>query len=114
MNRILNLDILEETFENNHNEIPSISHTNSYKTEYKNIKLSFSKKLAFRVFDEFNNDYVCETENRFLVTLKIPIDEWIIGYILSFGEYVKVVEPKELREKIINQAKKIYENHSIN
>ena len=37
-----------------------------------------------------------------------PEDEWIYGYILSFGENVKVISPAHVREIIKEKSRRIY------
>ena len=41
----------------------------------------------------------------------MPVDPWLIGYLLSFGTKVEIIEPKELREILAAQAKEIYEKY---
>ena len=41
----------------------------------------------------------------------MPEDAWLIGYLLSFGEKVEVVEPLRLKEILAAQAKAIYEKN---
>lgn len=51
-------------------------------------------------------------DGRFMVKSAMPEDNWLLGFILSFGNHVEVVEPEYLREKIKDVAKeicKIYE-----
>lgn len=39
----------------------------------------------------------------------MPEDQWLVGYILSFGKYVDVIEPVDLRKYVANAAKEIWE-----
>lgn len=76
------------------------------------IVLRFSKETAYRVFDEFNMSQVTRLEDGDLrVEANMPEDEWLIGYILSFGTQVDVIEPLYLREVIAKRAKEIYEKN---
>ncbi|MCB0753177.1 MAG: WYL domain-containing protein, partial [Ignavibacteriae bacterium] len=40
-----------------------------------------------------------------------PDDEWIYSIILSFGEYVEVLEPEHIRSIIKEKAEKIFSNY---
>ena len=41
----------------------------------------------------------------------MPEDEWLIGYLLSFGTQVDIVEPVHLKNIVAKQAKRIYEKY---
>lgn len=46
-----------------------------------------------------------------LVKTKLPVDQWLLGYILAFGGGIEVIEPKEVRDFIkieIEKLNKIY------
>ena len=46
-----------------------------------------------------------------IVTSEMPEDRWLIGYLLSFGTQVTVIEPACLRKLLSDEAKKIYEKN---
>ena len=76
------------------------------------IVLRFSKEMAYRVFDEFDMSQVTRLENGdLLVSAQMPEDDWLVGYLLSFGTQVDVIEPLYLREVIAKKAKEIYEKN---
>lgn len=73
-------------------------------SEYKNItlKLKISKDIAYRVYDEFDIDNISNDNNgNFIVTVQYPQNDWIYGYILSFGKNIEVLEPIDIRDKIL-------------
>lgn len=77
---------------------------------YRTIILKFPKEMAFRVYDEFDNTQVLkEKDGSLVVTTKMPEDQWLVGYILSFGKYVDVIEPVELKKYVSDAAKEIWE-----
>lgn len=108
LNRILSCQVLHETF-------PPMKYQDVNGTqapEYSVIVLRFSKEAAYRVYDEFRNDEIIEQENGdMVVTAHMPEDLWLVGYILSFGSSVEVVEPVHLRHVLVSEAKKILEKH---
>lgn len=80
--------------------------------EYNEIKLRFPKEMAYRVYDEFDQTEITAQENGdLLVSARMPEDGWLIGYLLSFGVYVEIIEPAYLRKNLSEEAKKIYEKH---
>jgi len=52
-----------------------------------------------------------QTDGSFIITVTCPEDNWVYGYVLSFGEYAEVLEPKHLREIINAKAQKISEKY---
>jgi len=76
------------------------------------ISLCFSKEMAYRVYDEFEGNEIKEMENgSLMVSTAMPEDTWLIGYLLSFGTQVTVVEPAHLQKILSEEAKKIYEKN---
>ena len=73
------------------------------------IVLKFSKDVAYRVYDEFDKSQVKRLESgELLVSAQMPEDDWLVGYLLSFGTQVDIIEPSYLRETLAQKAKEIY------
>ncbi|WP_315167879.1 YafY family protein [Metaclostridioides mangenotii] len=73
-----------------------------------NIVLKFSNHISYRVYDEFNiNNIEKDADGNLIVSLSYPEDEWLYGYILSFGFYVEVIEPQGLRGIISDKISKM-------
>lgn len=108
INRIIHCEILDEDF------IP-VEFPESQDTEqngYNKIILRFPKEMAYRVYDEFTEDEITEQENGdFIAAAYLPEDTWLIGYLLSYGVYVEVIEPAYLRKVLSDEAKKIYDKY---
>ena len=106
--RSRNLQITNELFDR---ELPKdFSLAPAYKETY-NIpvfKLHFSEKIAYKVYDEFQEQYIKKLEDGTLeVTFRYQLSEWTFLYLLSFGEYVEILEPIEAREILKEKARKI-------
>lgn len=109
LNRILDLEILEERFERR--TFPG-QIGNSEGDDHP-IVLRFPKEMAYRVYDEFDRSQVQrQADGSLVVSAKIPQDAWLTGFILSFGTQVEILEPAELRKVIAEQARMIYEKNS--
>lgn len=64
------------------------------------LKLRFRPRLAFRVYDEFDN-YIENEDGSFIVEVTYyRKSEWIFDYIESFGEGCEVLEPADIRDGI--------------
>ena len=108
MSRIRELQVTNQLFER---ELPQdFSLTPAYKEEY-NIplfKLHFSEKIAYKVYDEFQEKYIRKLDDGTLeVSFRYQLNEWTFLYLLSFGEYVEIIEPAQAREILKGKAQKI-------
>ena len=66
--------------------------------------------MTYRVLDEFEpGQRVRNDDGSYTVQSFFPLDEWVIGYILSFGPYAQVLEPESVRDTVAQRAKKISE-----
>ncbi|WP_191375965.1 helix-turn-helix transcriptional regulator, partial [Thomasclavelia spiroformis] len=69
------------------------------KVNYENVILRFPQRMAYRIYDEFEVDEIHQDDNGdFIICAPMPIDEWLIGYLLSFGSKVCIIEPKYLKK----------------
>ncbi|MEG0526335.1 MAG: YafY family protein [Longicatena sp.] len=108
INRIIDCELLDEDFIPV--EFPDLQ--DEEQNNYNKIVLRFPKEMAYRVYDEFKDDELTEQKNGDLIAAAyMPEDTWLIGYLLSFGTYVEVIEPVYLREVLSDEAKKIYEKN---
>lgn len=108
LTRIMNIEVLSEGFSNK--EFPELEMTS--KPVYKKIVLRFPKEVAYRVYDEFDITQVeIQTNGDLIVSTEMPEDAWLIGYLLTFGTQVDIIEPLYLKEVLAEQARKIYEKN---
>lgn len=109
LRRLKNLDILSETF--NIEEPKNIfSKESYYKEDFIALTLKISSKMAYRVYDEFEEFQ--EVDEGFIIKTNYPKGEWLMNYIASFGAECIVLEPQCLIEEIKNRFTKILENYS--
>lgn len=108
INRIVECELTDEDFIPV--EFPDLQ--NAEQNTYNKIVLRFPKEMAYRVYDEFQDDELTEQENGDLIAaVYMPEDAWLIGYLLSFGAYVEIIEPTYLRKILFDEAKKICEKN---
>ncbi|MEY8522397.1 YafY family transcriptional regulator [bacterium 1XD8-76] len=106
LNRILDLEMLDEDFE--YRDIPEPA--GGLRGEYPEITLRFSREAAYRVYDEFDAAQIKRQENGdLIVSERMPDDAWLIGFLLSLGTQVEVLSPGYLREILARRAEEIYE-----
>ena len=108
LNRIVELEPSENTFVPK----PYPEEKNDFQQDFPQIVLLFSKETAYRVYDEFDKTEMELQENGdLLVRTEMPVDPWLIGYLLSFGTQVEIVAPDGLRNMLAAQAQEIYRKH---
>ena len=72
------------------------------------IVLKFSPAVKIRVEEYFDESYIKFTsDGSMIVSVNYPEDDWVYATILSFGEYVEVLQPEHMREAVLEKAKKI-------
>ena len=65
------------------------------------LKLKIEPEMIYRVFDEFGENMIEKQEDgSLIVSVTWPEDNWVYGFILSFGEFIEVLEPEHVRENI--------------
>lgn len=76
------------------------------------IKVQISKDQTYRVLDEFLPDKVSQNKDgSFTVTMNFIEDEWVYGYILSFGCSATVLEPEHIKDIVKCRLKKSLDNY---
>jgi len=43
------------------------------------------------------------------INISIPEDEWLYGFLLSFGNRIKVIEPPHIRDILQKRAQEIFQ-----
>jgi predicted DNA-binding transcriptional regulator YafY len=74
------------------------------------VELLFSEKVAAWVKDKLwhaSQESFPMKDRRLKMTLKVADTDELVGWILSFGSQVRVVNPESLRIKVRDQARKI-------
>ncbi len=78
--------------------------------KYIDVILKFENRMAFRVYDEFEN-IIENSDGSFTVKATLPENEWLYSYLLSFQNNVTVIEPEKLRNKMKNIVSLINKNY---
>ena len=110
MSRMKNLSVTEERFERDMQTNVTIEPDYEKSYDLVLFKLKFVTEIAHRIYDEFEEKYVERlNDGAFLVSIYYPLNEWMVSHILSFGNFVEVLEPAEARILIKERAKLVYE-----
>ncbi|MEG2848210.1 MAG: YafY family protein [Bacilli bacterium] len=114
LSRITNICILNENISSSKFEESALI---AEKTEiqYKEIKikLKIDSSQEYRIKDDFLEKDICyDKDKNLIITLNFPENEWLYGYILSYGSFVTVIEPEYIVENIKKRLLKNLSNYS--
>ena len=114
ISRIKDVVVTAENFVPKLLSAPKKEETKDFLKSFVKLKMRFQAKALHRLYDDFDDSLITRnTDGSFLVEVVFPEDEWLYGYIMSFGSFVEVLEPKHIRNIIadrMKQALKIYES----
>jgi predicted DNA-binding transcriptional regulator YafY len=76
------------------------------------LQLKIMPEMAYRVYDEFDPQNIRRLpDGSFVVSAVLPVDEWMYGYIMSFGEYIEVLGPEHVRESVRKKLECAYNKY---
>ena len=106
--RIKEVKMLQEHFER---ELPK-EENEQYNFKTIELELEINKAMTYRVYDEFESKEITKKQDgNFIIKVKYPENEWVYGYILSFGEYAKVLNPGYAKNIIKDKLQKTLKNY---
>ena len=110
LTRIRNLEITNDEYVRS---IPEQIFVEEEKFEMETVKVTllFDKSMSFRVYDKFDDEVTENQDGSLLVETVMPNNELLISHILSWGDKVEVISPQNIRNKVSERAKKIYEDY---
>ena len=83
----------------------------SFSENLVDVELEIQKSSLPDAEDWLGIDNIEPRGNSFIARMSLPDNEGLVNQILSYGGAVRVLEPKELKEKVIEAAKKIAETN---
>ncbi len=106
--RIKEVKMLQEHFER---ELPK-EENEQYNFKIIELELEINKAMTYRVYDEFESKEITKKQDgNFIIKVKYPENEWVYGYILSFGEYAKVLNPGYAKNIIKDKLQRTLKNY---
>ncbi|MGJ0845783.1 helix-turn-helix transcriptional regulator [Tissierella praeacuta] len=112
LSRIHKIKVLEEKFNPRGISYEDFKNKNISKNNIVDLVLRFSPEVHQRVDEFFYEENITIDENGYVVVkISFPEDEWVYSMILSYGEYVEVLEPNYIKNIIKNKVQKIYEKY---
>ncbi|MCH5349718.1 MAG: YafY family transcriptional regulator [Oscillospiraceae bacterium] len=79
------------------------------------IILKIRSEMAFRIYDDFDETEITRLpDGDFVVTVSYPVDGWVYGLILSYGNNAEVIEPQFMRDELKRIAESIKNKYHTN
>lgn len=104
LRRMKELKLLDERFERTASA-KIFEGTKIFQDDFVTITLKLSKKMAYRVYDEFSQ-YKTLPSGDFIATLTMPRGDWVYQYLATFGEHCEILEPEDIRLQIKEKLQK--------
>lgn len=102
--RMKNLKLSSEGFQRNISNINWEQPEEVAEMQMVTLRLKIDVRMAYRLYDEFDHEAIIKnSDGSFIATASFPENEWVYGYILSYGQYAEVLEPQHIREIIKNE-----------
>lgn len=104
LRRIKELEMMEEHFERT---APAkvFEGDKIFRDEFVTITLKLSKRMAYRVYDEFSQ-YKTLPDGDFIAQLTMPRGDWVYHYLATFGEHCEILEPEDIRLQVKEKLQK--------
>lgn len=108
LSRIKGLELLDEPFVRKDVGYREYEKTHSSNVKMIKLVVRFSKAIRHNVEDYFEDSSLLHLDNGDIVaTFEIPDNDWVLSYLLSFGDNAEVIEPKKMRDLLQEKAKKL-------
>jgi len=106
ISRIKNLTLTDQKFERRLNGNKPAGQDKWPALSDMEIRLRLGPEVLYRVYDDYEEEMITRNPDGTCdVTFSMPVDEWVVSYILSFGNHAEVLGPAELREIIGDRLK---------
>ncbi|MHB1393224.1 MAG: helix-turn-helix transcriptional regulator [Clostridia bacterium] len=115
LSRIRELLVLDTCYEPKKVSMGQLTWEDQWKTSESMISLElvFEKEMESIVTDWYGEELEKLEDGRFLAKVLLPENNWLYGFILSFGMGVEVINPPHIRKTLADISKKMYEKYSL-
>ena len=107
LNRMEDLKKTEEKFVSRQVPMPDLSNERIFPANIR-VKVLFEPDAKWRLVEEFGpHCFKEQKDGRLLFEMDDTDESSLMGWLLTFGEKAKVLEPAEVREKLLKTAESI-------
>lgn len=86
---------------------------NMFSGEVQTVKLICNNSISEEILDRFGEDvsFIPYDSDNFVVSTDATMGQGLVSWILQYGKNIKVVEPLELKNLVLQKAQEIIENY---
>lgn len=108
LKRISKITVLDVRFEPETvgKVLPKVSNRYSDNLQTAQVTLEISQEMAFRAYEELRDITVMDN-GKLLCRLEVTDIDWFISYVLSYGSHIRVLEPWEIKERVVQEIEKM-------
>lgn len=108
LKRISQIDVLDIHFESETvgKVLPEVNNMYSDNLQNISVTLEISQEMAFRAYEELKNIVVTDS-GTLLCNIEVMDINWFTSYVLSYGSHIRVLEPLEIKEKVMQEIEKM-------
>jgi predicted DNA-binding transcriptional regulator YafY len=112
--RIKNIQLMNITYQPREVPMEQAYFENQWQETAKLVELDllFDKKMENVVEECFGEEIMRQNDGKIMVKACLPENNWLYGYLLSFGSGMEVVNPPHIRSILAAIAEKIYKTYS--
>ncbi|MDD2511131.1 MAG: WYL domain-containing protein [Syntrophomonas sp.] len=112
--RIKNIQLTDKTYQPRETPMEQDYFENQWQETAKLVELDlvFNKEMESIVEECFGEDIMRQDDGRIMVKACLPENNWLYGYLLSFGSGMEVVNPPHIRSILATIAEKINKTYS--
>lgn len=109
--KLSRIKLLKETLANHDLKTPTkvLDKKEYFDDNLIKVRLKIDKIHVGRIYDEFSK-IIVDKNGDFEVEFDCPKGEWLLNYIISYGEHCRILQPIELNDKLKNYLEKILKN----
>ena len=72
----------------------------------------FDHSVKYQIIETYGNECYIETNDGLLVTINFSNNDYMLSWLLGFGEKVRVLKPDHVAEHIKTTAKKVFDYYN--
>jgi predicted DNA-binding transcriptional regulator YafY len=115
LSRVSGLKVADRIYQPRELSMEQLSFDEPWKSSENMISLElvFEKEMESIVVEWFGEEIEKQEDGKLLAKMLIPENNWLYGFILSFGGGVEVINPPHIRKILADIAKDIYAKYTF-
>lgn len=113
LSRITFADVKDESFEKRNVDLSALTNGRWFENvESELVRLEIDKSVKAEVEEWLGVNGVFSSGGKLIAEATVPVNNWLISKILSFGAKVKVLAPTHLKDSVLVSASEIFNTYN--